>query len=413
MYYSRIFIPIRDDRRALFQQQLTEPSTLVTVRCVKPQIQYSESYDATVAHTFTHLSSPTYPTMSDMSCTLLEKLAVETRLSIYEYVLTFDTPVKHVNKMRPFVGKLSGAGSGSGLKQVQSTIVKELTKAGSRFGVRAKAVQGSEPSDFDGSLRRIDTSILTTCKLVYKEAITVFYTSNIIRFEPQLCRREDITHPRGTDLSLATQMVIKIDQPLFLTHIRPHDFWDFALLMLPKLLPNLRTGTIYVPTDSAAHFIAELRILHGTLYRNAIALNAPGSMVATFYHAEPCVKLIMQSEHAMRRWKSPIVQIPADLVTMHNAAANLLFLNTRAGLTDPQNRYAGLARTAFDFTKTLPELDPGSVELDSWEFWTVVDAGLSLFQSGGVVLIMNAWVDLRNYVVLMRQTRLVCDYCGS
>jgi hypothetical protein len=285
--------------------------------------------------------------------------------------------------MRPFVGKLSGAGSGSGLKQVQSTILKELTKAGSKVGVKAKAAQGSEPSGVDGSLRRIDTSILTTCKLVYNEAISVFYTSNIILFEAQLCRRKDITHPRGTDLSLATRMVIKIDQPLFLTHIRPDDFWDFALLMIPKLLPNLRTGTIYVPTDSAAHFIAELRILRGTLYRKAISFDAPGSMVATFFGGEPCVKLIMKSEHAMRRWKSFTVNIPAGLVTMHNASANLLFLNTRAGLTGPQNRYAGLARTAFDFTKTLPELDLGSVEPDSWEFWTVVDAGLSLFHSGG------------------------------
>jgi hypothetical protein len=174
-----------------------------------------------------------------MSCTLLEKLAAETRLRIYEYVLTFDTPVKHANKMRPFVEKLTGARGVSGPKQMQSTILKELTKAGSKFGVKAKAVQGSEPSDVDGSLQRIDTSILTTCKLVYNEAISVFYTSNTIHFEAQLCRRKDITHSRATDLSLATQMVIKIDQPLFLTHIRPDDFWDFALLMLPKTLAEL------------------------------------------------------------------------------------------------------------------------------------------------------------------------------
>lgn len=40
---------------------------------------------------------------------LLDKLAPEIRNVIYEYVLSFDTPLKHVTRMKPFVKKLTGA----------------------------------------------------------------------------------------------------------------------------------------------------------------------------------------------------------------------------------------------------------------------------------------------------------------
>ena len=43
----------------------------------------------------------------DMSCPLLEKLAPETRSIIYEYVLSFETPVKHATNLQPFLQKLT------------------------------------------------------------------------------------------------------------------------------------------------------------------------------------------------------------------------------------------------------------------------------------------------------------------
>jgi hypothetical protein len=318
-----------------------------------------------------------------MSCTLLEKLAAETRVRIYEYVLAFDTPVKHANKMRPFVGKFTRAASGSGLKQMPF-ILKELAKAGSKFSVKGKAAQGSERSDVDGSLRRIDTSILTTCKLVYKEAIAVFYTSNTIHFEAQLYKRSMTLRPRQTDLSLATRVVITLDRSSVDTsaaRIRTSEVSEFATLMMPKLFPSLHTGTVYIHSQSAAQFIAEFRVLRSAVYRKAISFDTPGSMVATFHAGEPCVKVIMQCKGTMQRWTSPTVHIPPGPLTMYNASANLLYRNTRAGgLADPQNRYAELARLAFHFTDTHPELNDGPVESDSSEFWTVVDSTLSLFQ---------------------------------
>jgi hypothetical protein len=344
-----------------------KPTTQVTV------IQYSESYDATVAHTFTHLSSPTYPTTSDMPCTLLEKLAAETRVMIYEYVLTFDTPIKHVQKMQPFVEKLTGARSGSGPDQMQS-ILKKVAEAGS------KLIPKSEANDV---LRPVDTAILTTRKPVYTEAIAVFYTSNTIFLQAQLCSRRDNTFPHATDLSIATQVAARLKTPSWAFppgEIRFDKVMEFALHQMPRLFPALHTATIYIDSNFALRFIAETKYLRGITSHDNVSFDRVGSMIAILRDT-PCIKLNVQLPDAMVRWASPVVAVPAREVTFQNASANLLCRETRAGgFADPQNRPAALAQLAFDFIRSYPELDIGPVEPDGHEFWTVVDAVLSLFQ---------------------------------
>jgi hypothetical protein len=54
------------------------------------------------------MSDLTHPDKLEMSCPLLEKLAPETRAIIYEYVLSFETLVKHATNLKPFLEKLTG-----------------------------------------------------------------------------------------------------------------------------------------------------------------------------------------------------------------------------------------------------------------------------------------------------------------
>ena len=121
-----------------------------------------------------------------MSCPL-DKLAPETRVLIYEYVLAFDTPLKHVTEMRPFVKKLTG---------VEPTSDSRIT--------------GSEIKTTT-DMQCVNTSILTANKLIYTEAIAVLYARNTIVFDAQMCKPEDLVSARATDLSLAKHVIVKMN----------------------------------------------------------------------------------------------------------------------------------------------------------------------------------------------------------
>jgi hypothetical protein len=73
---------------------------------------------------------------------------------------------------------------------------------------------GSQTETVAEPLRRVNTSILTTNKLIYIEAIAVLYARNPLHFDAQMCAHEDIVSPHATDLSLATNVIVKIDDSL-------------------------------------------------------------------------------------------------------------------------------------------------------------------------------------------------------
>jgi hypothetical protein len=127
-----------------------------------------------------------------MSCPLLEKFAPETRSLIWEYVLTFDAPLRHIQQMRPFIEKFG-----------QST--KPDTETSS----------SEEPSAVSDLSDRANTSILTTNKLVYNEAIPVFYKHNTIKVDAAICKPENTATLCATDLSLAAQVTAESElQPM-------------------------------------------------------------------------------------------------------------------------------------------------------------------------------------------------------
>lgn len=181
-----------------------------------------------------------------MACPLLEKLAPETRNLIYEYVLTFDTPLKHAQKMKPFINKLY-----------------------QRSDSETEAASSAESTQTEDSLQRVDASILRTCTLVFKETIVIFHENNTIYLDADDCDVASIVSPRATDLSLATQVMMKItsweDDTKSLSAL--DNGLQFVFEWFLAVFHKLRTGEIYIYTDNSGKPGKALFALADQLYR--------------------------------------------------------------------------------------------------------------------------------------------------
>jgi len=283
-----------------------------------------------------------------MSCPLLQKLAPETRGLIYEYVLTFDKSLKHVKDLRPFLEKSD-----------QST------------ESNAKRASSEESTHENGAFTRIDVSILTTNKLIYTEAIAVLYKSNIINVNPTICKPENISTLRATDLALATQVVTKIGVGPDPTTRRLQEVVNIAMKVLPAIFPKLTSTSVYLYTDAYSKPVTALFMFitatRGSTLFDTVAFESVGSVVASST-TNPGLKFVFQRKATMERWEKD--QAPAN--------TGLLSLTTkslqRASEGLPPGTVLPLAQKMFnDMQATV--VPPGyvAIETGSLEFWTVID----------------------------------------
>jgi hypothetical protein len=287
-----------------------------------------------------------------MSCPL-DKLAPETRTVIYEYVLSFDTPLKHVTKMQPFVKKLTG--------------------------IEPKSGSGSTGSETETitDLQRVNTSLLTASKLIYVEAIAVFYKHNTIHFDAQMCKFEDLDSPRATDLSLAKHVIVKIDDSVDpKASRRIGSAAKMSGTTVPVIFPNMCTCSVYISVDTNPNpstlLVSLCCSLLGDDMFSEVYFNGIGSLHAVM-RGSPCLKLVMQSKWTMDRWAN-LESISPGSLTLTNISAPSLYQASRA---NHQNIFGQHAKFVFNMFKTLleePELE--NVEPDGYEFWTSVDACL-------------------------------------
>ena len=292
-----------------------------------------------------------------MSC-LLDKLAPETRTIIYEYVLSFDTPLKHVTKMQPFVKKLTGVEPKSGSGSTGS-MTESMT-----------------------DLKRVNTSILTASKLIYVEAVAVFYKHNTIHFDPQLGTFGSLVSPGATDLSLARNVVVKLDEALDPEmDVRFGEAMDLSITTIPAIFPKLRTCSVYVDTDTEIMPLTSLIVMYYNLRRsdlcNDVRFDSVGSFHACFT-SRPWSKLIMQSRRTIDCW-TKTAEIPAATLNFREVSASSLYKGSRA---DSQNIYGKAARDLFNLYKRLvklPELE--GVMQDGYEYWTSVEACLDFLKN--------------------------------
>ena len=348
----------------------------------------------------------------DMSCPLLDKLSPETRVLIYEYVLSFETAVKHATNLQPFLQKLTTKSNVevpfkhapnvrsflqevTGAKSNSETENTGMENESDRESIDGEDDSGTVSTEADESsssteeagepepLRLVNTSILTASKLIYTEAIAVFYKSNTISIDAQFCAYEALESPKTTDLSLAKQVVTKIDLAKMSKHSKEEGFGPtefsairVAMVAIPAMCPNLRSSKFFMYVDSKFLFPLAAMMRANAIYSEA-AFDGVGSVTA-YSKRNRNIQLAVQCRETMESWAAPSDNIPpATLHPLHVTAGSLY----RASRGDSQSIYAQYARNLFNAASPAGVPDGyGVVDYDSYEFWTIIDQFLNKYQ---------------------------------
>jgi hypothetical protein len=116
-----------------------------------------------------------------------------------------------------------------------------------------ETASNEESSHSDDSIQPVNTSILATSKLIYTEAISVFYECNIVNIDAMVCKTENISTLRATDLALAQQVTTEspLDfDPQTGTMSGLGDVARFAGNEFPEIFPKLESRTVYIYTTA-------------------------------------------------------------------------------------------------------------------------------------------------------------------
>jgi hypothetical protein len=374
------------------------------------------------------MSDLTHSDTPNMSCPLLDKLAPETRAIIYEYVLSFETPVKHATNLKPFLEKLTGGKTdlkistkhainsraflekftrGKSDPELESAEAEyegaEAEDEGAEAGNESdwESVEGEDDSDFDTTeaepesspsteatgepepLRLVNTSILTVNKLIYTEAIAVFYKTNTISVDAQFLVYEALESPQTTDLSLATQIVTKTDLTQMAQNSKEGEFGPVefnairvTMVAIPAIFPNLRSSKsfMYVDMKFLFHLAAMMRTMP---IFSETCFDGVGSVTACSSRHRNTI-FVVQCKETMESWAAPTDNVPPNTLNPLLVTAGSLY---RASRGNPQGIHAQYARNLFSAASpaSVPQ-EYGPVDYDSYEFWTVIDQALSSYQ---------------------------------
>jgi len=343
------------------------------------ELQHDDHHPASDRHLAGMSDHTTHDTV-DVSCPLLDKLAPETRSIIYEYVLSFDTLIKHATNLQPFVQKLTGAEC-----NLETGSTKLERKSASKTNrAEPESSPGTEPSDVDRSLRCVNTSILATSKLIYAEAIDVFCKNNTISVDAIFCENRVLTSPLATDLSLATQIVAEID-----LLNGPHaakdgntgsaemDALSIAIAGCFNIFPKLRSSHVSIYADALHLF--DIAVLADTLPApSEYKFDGVGSAVLSC-SSNPDVKFIIQCKATMKPWEREIDNIAPGTLSLLTISASYLCAASRGDRLSTAAQYARLLFNAT-LSATVPE-EYGTIDEDSPAFWTMIDTFLSAYQS--------------------------------
>lgn len=294
-----------------------------------------------------------------MSCALLKKLAPETRTMIYEYALTFETPLKHVHKMRPFIEK-----SGQNTESPESHNSKTETSS------------SEESPAANDSFNRVNTSILTASKLIYQEAIAVFYKYNTITIDNAICKPENVERIRRTELALARQVItvsdLKFDAQTGTVVGGLGSVAGFAMEHFSNIFPKLKAATLYVYTDTHPSLVKALFGLKTCLRTlpNAapVKFEGVGTVVAFPEHVPKC-KVVLQCKTSVDRWANG--KISSDSCYVSSMTMRWLhdsYERDPNGAVDP---IAEMFLNRLGSTVTGSGYPP--IEKGDYEFWTVAD----------------------------------------
>lgn len=238
-------------------------------------------------------------------------------------------------------------------------------------GSETETATSAQTSHIEDSLQRVDTALLSTSRLIFKEAIAAFYENNVIYLDAEHCEAASIVSPRATDLSLATQVMMKItgwyDDTKSLSAFC--NGMKFAQEGLPAVFPKLRTATLYISLDRCKTPVHALFAFADRLYRSSyhddVVFEGVGSFTARSGN-RPRINYFVQCKKTVERWANEEPefswQFPFDL-------------STRSRYPYSQDGHVHLdAIRSFNAARRLylPRSYPEVAE-DSFEFWTIVD----------------------------------------
>jgi hypothetical protein len=292
-----------------------------------------------------------------MSCPFLQKLAPETRNLIYEYVLTFDAPLKHVRQLRPFLEKFG-----------QSTELETET---------ASSEERSTVSTSDSS-NRANTSILSTSKLIYTEAIVALYKSNVIIIDSRMLSNPDKDQQTATilasDLSLATQVEVKLKLSFGTANevvVGLGGSRELLVTAFPQMFPKLDAASVCIYTDPSPNPVAALFVAAHAMrlseWFDTVQFEGVGSVVA-YRLDQPQMRLAVRCQAAIEHWENDGVPgLPGFLFV----TAREMYRNSR-GL--PPGTVDATAQGLFNrgHNGVLPR-DYPVFEAGTHEFWTVTN----------------------------------------
>jgi len=298
-----------------------------------------------------------------MSCPLLDKLAPEIRTHIYEYVLSFATPLRHENRMKPFLEKMLSPTDAQPKPEVDGTPGASHLSDAPKDDAKSRS-----------SSRRIDTAILLANKLVFTEAIEVFYNMNTIHVEEELCQLAK-SHTVQTDLSLAKHVMVT-------THARKKGEGSpnsrasnltslTAFTGLSAVSPKICTATIYVVVDEAENPTIMLFDCKSTFDNmpsfDNCKFDGVGSLVA-LVHGDPKFKLVVQYKAMMQHWADCATDaIPQEPMQLDATSANAL---SRFVAANPQSTYTTITHVLFaaqiilHLSRAYPAVEPNSLAVE-------------------------------------------------
>ncbi|KAM0714270.1 hypothetical protein Q7P37_010057 [Cladosporium fusiforme] len=296
------------------------------------------------------------PTTNNMASPFLNKLSPELRCRIYEYVLAFDTPLHHATKLQPFVKKLTGADPKATYKdagtQTDADSASNIEQSvrlpeAMEMNVGAESNTDSDSDESASSSQLVNTAILTTSKLVYIEAIPIFYKVNTINIKSHLQGLE-ITPPRATDLSLSKRVIMLALIPPNLLDEDSSDklqFLDFVpgrevFHGLEDLVIHAYTDAVPKPTIALLSMAKVFRRMYPTTF------NGVGSFVVQM---RPGVTLVVEYQAMAELFRQPV-----DPVEAHDA------------FDGPLNGSLSACRYLIELRRLLRVYEEASPAHDQW-----------------------------------------------
>ena len=246
----------------------------------------------------------------------------------------------------------------------------ELLSMGEGLDRDLESDEDTDESKISGKL--VDTAMLVANKVIYNEAVQVFYDMNTICIEPQLASLRNFSTLRTTDLSLANHAICRLQASGFTFSLKEDMAGIFnhtqfiAFRFVPVTFSRVRKFTVYIYPSSLANPVWSLYHTHGALSKidgvSHCSFANVGSVVASF-DSRPELEIIAQCEAMARHWAEcsldPMPDKHADTLTM---SANALRRFNEA--------HPGISR--------MPELSPGlqgrpGLENDDNAYWTFVE----------------------------------------